>query len=111
MGMLGMDEGVIKNVAGHPRGEFGLQRVVLRCELVALLAGTAEPEAPEGGWDADPFPSFKFCIETVKGVVQESWEGQTRGVLWFLPKNACGFCPCTFFAFLHYVACLTYHSI
>ena len=22
-------------------------------------------------------PSFKFCIETVKGVVQESWEGQT----------------------------------
>ena len=25
------------------------------------------------------------------------------GVLWFLPKNACGFCPCTFFAFLHYV--------
>ena len=28
------------------------------------------------------------------------WVKRT-GVLWFLPKNACGFCPCTLFAFLH----------
>ena len=33
------------------------------------------------------------------------------GVLWFLPQNACGFCPCTFFAFLHYVAYRTCHGI